>query len=107
MIPMEDELPIGPFFRFPDEETGWLALAEAGLTTISEDDKLMPITASHTHALDVIGSIYAGGSYDPETGDVIEPAVLLEGWHINYLGPLPDGWEQYVVHPKRPERVFA
>ena len=106
--PMEDELqPIGPFFRFPDEETGWQKLAEAGLTTISEDDKLTPVTASHTHALDVIGPIYHGGSYDLETGDVIEPPVLLEGWHINYLGPLPDGWEQYAVHPKQPKRVFA
>ena len=107
MTNMEDTLPIGPFFRFPDEETGWQKLAEAGLTTISEDDKLMPITASHHHALDVIGPIYTGGSYDPETGDVIEPPVLLEGWHINYIGPLPDGWEQYAVHPKRPKRVFA
>jgi hypothetical protein len=108
---MQDELlapmPIGPFFRFPDEETGWQKLTEAGLTTISEDGKLVPITASHHHALDVIGPICTGGSYDPESGDVIEPPVLLEGWHINYIGSLPDGWEQYAVHPKRPKRVFA
>ena len=108
MTPMEDELqPIGPFFRFPDEETGWQKLAEAGLTTISEDDKLMPITASHTHALDVIGPIYTGGSYDPETGDVIEPPTLLEGWHVNLVGVLPEGWEQYAVFPKNPTRVWA
>ena len=107
MTNMEDTLPIGPFFKFPDEETGWQKLAEAGLTSISEDGKLVPITASHTHALDVIGPIYTGGSYDPESGDVIEPPVLLEGWHINYIGPLPDGWEQYAVRPKNPKRVFA
>ena len=104
---MEDTLPIGPFFKFPDEETGWQKLAEAGLTSISEDGKLVPITASHTHALDVIGPIYTGGSYDPESGDVIEPPTLLEGFHINYIGPLPDGWEQYAVRPKNPKRVFA
>jgi hypothetical protein len=101
------EYTIGPFFRFPDEETGWQKLAKAGLTTISEDDKLTPITASHTHALYVIGPIYIGGKYDPDTGEVIEPPILLEGWHINYLGPLPDGWEQYAVHPRQPRAVFA
>ena len=95
------------FFRFPDEETGWQELAKAGLTDISEDGKLVPITASHHHALDVIEEIYGGGSYDPETGEVIEPPVLLAGWHVNYIGPLPDGWEQYAVNPKNPSRVFA
>jgi hypothetical protein len=55
----------------------------------------------------VIGPIYIGGKYDPDTGEVIEPPILLEGWHINYLGPLPDGWEQYAVHPRQPRAVFA
>ena len=95
------------FFRFPDEEIGWQELAEAGLTDISEDGKLVPITASHTHALDVIGSIYDGGVYDPDTGDVITPPTLLDGWHVNYVGEMPDGWEQYVVTPEQPVRVFA
>ena len=91
------------YLRFPDATTGLAALDAAGLLT--DDDA--PITASHTHALDVIGSINIGGTYDPETGDVITPPTLLPGWHCNYIGELPDGWEQYVVTPEAPVRVWA
>jgi hypothetical protein len=95
--------PNGPFFRFPDEATGMAALEAAGLLTEDGD----PITASHTHALDVIGTISIGGEYDPETGEVLVPPTLLDGWHCNYVGDLPDGWEEYVVRPENPVRVFA
>ena len=74
------------YLRFPNEATGIAALEAAGLLT--EDDE--PITASHSHALDVIGTI-------PE----------LIGWHVNYIGDLPVEWEQYVVTPEQPVRVFA
>ena len=96
-------LPNGPFFRFPDEATGIAALEAAGLLT----DDGFPITASHTHALDVIGTIVRGGEWDPETGEVLAPPTLLGGWHVNYIGELPDGWEEYVVSPEQPVRVFA
>jgi hypothetical protein len=92
----------GPFFRFPDEATGMAALDAAGLLTEDGD----PITASHAHALDVIGTISIGGEYDDE-GEVLVPPTLLDGWHINYSGELPDGWEEYVVRPEQPVRVFA
>jgi len=95
-------LPLGPFFRFPDEATGMAALEAAGLLTEDGD----PITASHIHALDVIGTISIGGEYDDE-GEVLVPPALLDGWHINYSGELPDGWEEYIVNPKNPVRVFA
>jgi hypothetical protein len=38
---------------------------------------------------------------------VITPPVLLSGWHVNYVGELPDGWDVYLVEPKHPSRVFA
>jgi hypothetical protein len=91
------------FLRFPNEATGMAALEAAGLLT--EDG--LPITASHTHALDCIGTITRGGEYDPETGEVLVPPTVLDGWHCNYVGELPDGWEQYVVSPEQPVRVFA
>jgi hypothetical protein len=94
--------PNGPFFRFPDEATGMAALDAAGLLTEDGD----PITASHTHALDVIGTISIGGEYDDE-GEVLVPPALLDGWHLNYIGELPYGWEEYVVRPEQPVRVFA
>ena len=91
------------YLRFPDEATGTAALDVAGLLT--EDGA--PITASHSHALDVIGPISIGGTYDPETGDVITPPTLLPGWHVNYIGELPDGWDAYLVTPEKPVRVWA
>jgi hypothetical protein len=103
---MTEELltpPTPTMFRFPDKEAGMAALEAAGLLT--EDDEF--ITASHTHALDVIGTIVRGGEYDPETGEVIIPPETLDGWHFNFIGELPDGWEQYAVSPEQPVRVFA
>ena len=73
------------YIRFPDAVTGMKALDDAGLL----DDDLNPITASHTHAVDVVGVI----------------ADLL-GWHVNYIGELPDGWEEFIVNPDQPVRVF-
>lgn len=90
------------FFRFPDELTGRIELGNAGLLNADNE----PITASHNHALDVIGIITHGGEWD-EDGNVITPPVLLDGWHVNYIGELPDGWEQYKVNPVSPVRVWA
>lgn len=74
------------YLRFPDATTGLAALDAAGL--LGDDDA--PLVASHTHALDVIGAI-------PD----------LKGWHVNYIGDLPDGWDAYLVTPEQPVRVFA
>ena len=107
---MTDELltppPIGPFFRFPDEATGMAYLRGAGLTYLDKDDTEHFFTASHHHALDVIGTITRGGEWDDE-GNEITPPTVLDGWHVNYLGSLPEGWEQFAVEPQQPVRVWA
>ena len=77
-----------------------LAAAEGLLT---EDDEL--ITASHTHSLDEIGTIYEGGTYDAE-GVVITPPVALTGWHVNSVGIAPEAWDEYLVVVNSPSRVF-
>jgi hypothetical protein len=90
-------------YRFPDEQA-FLSLAEVeGL--ITEEGEL--ITASHTHAIDTVGTITEGGTYDPETGEVITPPTVLSGWHVNYAGEPPEAWEQYLVTPQHPVRVWA
>jgi hypothetical protein len=58
--------PPHPHHGFPNAETGMTAAA--GL--LNEDGEL--ITASHTHSLDVIGTITRGGEWDDE-GNVITP----------------------------------
>jgi hypothetical protein len=95
------------YLRFPDEPTGMAALDAAGFTTTNDDGDTVVLTASHTHALDCVGLIYRGGTYDPDTGEVLTPPVLLSGWHVNYIGMLPEEWDAYVVSPERPARVFA
>jgi hypothetical protein len=95
------------YLRFPDEATGIAALEAAGFTTTDEDSNVTILTASHTHAIDVVGAISIGGTYDPDTGEVLTPPTLLPGWHVNFIGELPEDWEQYVVTPQQPVRVFA
>lgn len=91
------------FYCFPDEATGIAALSAAGL--LHDDGR--PIVASHTHALDVVGTIYEPGVYDPETDNEIKSPVPIDGWRVNYIGVEPPGWDQYQEHPVQPKRVFA
>jgi len=90
------------FLRFPDESAWTAAATEAGFLI---DDTLTAYT--HGHAIDVVGTITRGGEYDPETGDVIAAPTVLDGWHVNFAGELPDGWDEFVVTPAGPYRVFA
>ena len=107
---MEDEILTPPqptMFRFPDEATGMAALDAAGLIAADEDGNKRPITASHHHALDIVATITKGGEWDPETGEVIVQPTVIDGWHVNYLGVVPDDWEQYAVWPRNPTRQWA
>jgi len=89
------------FLKFPDEETSLAKLKAAGF--INEDNEI--ITASHSHAIDVVGIISQSGEYEPDGTVIVEPTPV-EGWHVNYLGELPSGWESYLVTPTSPVRVF-
>ena len=90
------------FLRFPDESTWLTAAAEAGFMV---DGALAAYT--HDHAIDVVGTITRGGEYDEETGDVIVAPTVLAGFHVNFIGDLPEGWGEFVVTPAAPYRVFA
>jgi hypothetical protein len=90
------------FLRFPDESAWTVAATEAGFLI---DDTLTAYT--HGHAIDVVGTITRGGEYDPETGDVIVAPTVLDGWHVNFAGVLFEGWDEFLVEPAAPYRVFA
>ena len=109
---MEEELTPtpGPFFRFADE-AAWLTAARAAgfMITVTDEEgneteQLQAYTVNH--AIDVIGTITEGGEWDNEGNEIVAPTVL-SGWHVNYLGDLPTGWESYEVTPSTPHRVFA
>ena len=88
-------------FRFNSRNQFRTLAAAEGLLT--EDDEL--ITASHTFAIDEIGIIYEGGTYDAE-GNVITPPVALPGWHVNYAGEPPEAWDQYLVIVNSASRIW-
>ncbi len=105
----------GPFFRFADE-AAWLEAARAaGFTKdvpvyddegneTGTEEKVIQYTASY--AIDVIGTITRGGEWDEEGNELVAPTTL-DGFHVNYVGELPEGWEAYEVTPSTPYRVFA
>ena len=73
------------FLRFPDADAWTAAASEAGFMA---DDTLAAYT--HDRAIDVVGEI---------TG--------MDGFHVNVIGELPEGWDGFVVSPDNPYRVFA
>lgn len=90
-------------YKFPSRAQFRTLAAAEGLLT--EADEL--ITASHTFAIDEVGTITKGGEYDPETGEVIVAPTVLSGWHVNYAGEPPEAWEEFLVTPQHPVRVWA
>jgi hypothetical protein len=96
------------FLRFPDESTWTTAATEAGFYSEPDEDGNTTLVAyTNDHAIDVVGTITRGGEWDYETGAVITPPTVLPGWHVNFQGVLPDGWEEFLVEPANPYRVFA
>jgi hypothetical protein len=96
------------FLRFPDEATAQTALEAAGIyvAPIGNNPGYYR-QADIGWAFDPIGTITEGGTYDVETGEELVASTVLEGWHVNYIGELPDGWGQYIVSPESPVRKFA
>jgi len=100
----------GPFFRFTDEAS-WLAAARTAgfMLTVTDDEGVeSEVLQSYTqhYAIDVIGTITEGGEWD-EDGNEIVPPTVLPGWHVNYQGALPDGWDAFEVKPEAPHRIWA
>jgi hypothetical protein len=88
-------------YRFNSRNQFRTLAAAEGL--ITNDDQL--ITASHTHAIDEVGTLTEGGTYDAE-GNVITPPTPLTGWHVNYAGDPPEAWDQHLVIVNTASRVF-
>jgi hypothetical protein len=88
-------------YRFNSRNQFRTLAAAEGL--ITADNEL--ITASHTFAIDEIGLLYEGGTYDAE-GAVITPPVALAGWHVNYAGDPPEAWDAHLVVVNSASRIF-
>ena len=91
------------YLRFPDEPTFQDAALAAGLRT--EEGTYVQYT--HDHAMDIVGVIYNNDAILDPDGTVVTPATPMAGWHVNYIGVLPTGWDGFLVSPVAPYRVFA
>ena len=95
------------FLRFTDESAWTAAAAEAGLYSAPDEDGSTTLLAyTHDRAIDAVGTITRGGEYD-EDGKVLVKPTVLPGFHVNFAGVLPDGWDVFLVEPANPYRVFA
>ena len=109
------------YLRFTDEATFQTAAEAAGLyspyvpavpATTDEEPEQPEQPAyytcyTHDHSMDIIGVIYNDdGVYDDE-GEVVTPPTPMVGWHVNFKGTLPEGWDTNVVTPSTPYRIFA
>jgi len=97
------------YLRFTDESTFRSAAFVAGFYNEPEGDEPgVYIQYTHDHAMDIGGILYNDDAIvDPETGELITPPTPMEGWHVNFTGTLPDGWDDYLVAPRNPRRKFA
>ena len=89
------------YLKFPTKQIAMQLLEEAGF--LDEDKNI--IFCTHNYSIDIVNTIVENGQYDEEGNTIIQP-VKLNGWHINYIGELPSNWEQYLVTPETPVRVF-
>ena len=91
------------FLKFSDEDEAIEQLA----AYISPEGEWL--TASHEHALDVIGTIHkpTGVMLDSEDGQYPE-MLPVAGFHVNLaIAELPESLMLFAVTPEHPMRVFA
>ena len=96
------------FFKFADEAEAISVLQPEGYYIPESTDKVTrEVTPGHYKtadlgwALDVVGIIWEGGEWDPDTGEELTPPVPLPGFHINFSGPYANGLDKYKIEPKR------
>lgn len=99
------------YLRFPDQATWLEAASTAGFMDTDDEDNEFLVGYTHDRSIDVVGVLYNDdGVYDvDEDGEdiLVSPPTVMPGWHVNYQGTLPEGWEEYEVIPETPKRVFA
>ncbi|MCF0075444.1 hypothetical protein LZD49_33505 [Dyadobacter sp. CY261] len=86
------------YIRFPTKQ-----VMDKALTPYKNEEGI--ICSGEGYSIDVIGQITIPAKYNGEI--IIEPAITLDGWHVNWLGDLPDNFVSYEVFPEHPVRIWA
>ena len=102
------------YLKFSTEEEAFQAFKEAGYTSQDEEGREFVISATHSYCVDLIGTIYEGGRWEPnENGEMItiEEPVKLNGYHVNVRilsGDIAENLRPYVIAtPVTPYRIFG
>ena len=105
------------YLRFADQTTWESAAAEAGFRVNNPvpsaadpevlEDHWTWLCYTHDWAIDDVGTIYNDDATFDDDGSVVTPATPMAGWHVNFIGTLPIGWDEFLVTPVAPYRVFA
>ena len=105
------------YLRFADQATWESAAATAGFrvnnpTPSAADPEVLEdhwtwLYYTHDWAIDDVGVIYNDDAVVDPDGTVVTPATPKTGWHVNFIGVLPTGWDAFLVSPVAPYRVFA
>lgn len=117
------------YFRFPTEEAWNEAALTLGVASIRsvlvteatyDEETVEELTPAeyedqttwsyytHDYSCDVVGTIYNNdGVYNEETGEVISEPTAMEGYHVNFIGELPEELQANIVTPVSPYRKFA
>ena len=91
------------YLRFDSESTFRSAAFIAGLC----DEEGTYTQYTHDHAMDIVGVLMNDDAVVGPDGTVVTPATPMAGWHVNYVGKLPTGWDGFLASPVAPRRVFA
>jgi hypothetical protein len=96
------------YLRFTDEFTFQASAEAAGLyIPPTEEETGGYFCFTHDYSMDIVGVIYNDDGVYNDEGEVITPPTPIDGWHVNFKGTLPDGWDANLVTPNTPYRIFA
>lgn len=94
-------------YKFESQEHFRSLAAAEGLTATDDFGDETLFTGGNGWSLDEVGVVSKGGDWDTETGEVITPPTVLDGWHVNTIGIAPEAWDEFLVVVNHPVRVFA
>ena len=92
------------YLKFESEEQMNIALSDY------YDDEDNFLSGNHEYTFDIVGLIYRATeeTETDEEGNEYPVMEAIEGWHVNYLGDLPEALVSYELEePSTPARVFA
>jgi hypothetical protein len=92
-------------YQFPNRAT-WRQLAiQTGLA--ARVDGEFQLLSGHGIAIDEVGSVVTIDAVVDADGNVITPAVLAPGFHVNLIHPgPPEELDPYLIMVNSPSRIF-